>query len=112
MEVEFSKLRRVVFIVRLCNDDFVSAEGKEGEEKGSSYVLKSESCGASLSVLLQGSVQQPKTVLEALQQRLEKYKSAAAQAKASGDDRKGRMHERIAKVKRKCSKLLASSKAI
>ncbi|XP_074732152.1 coiled-coil and C2 domain-containing protein 1B isoform X2 [Strix uralensis] len=43
------------------------------------------------------SLQQPKTVLEALQQRLEKYKSAAAQAKASGDDRKGRMHERIAK---------------
>lgn len=39
---------------------------------------------------------QPKTVLEALQQRLEKYRSAAAQAKASGDDRKGRMHERIA----------------
>ncbi|KAM6327234.1 coiled-coil and C2 domain-containing protein 1B isoform 2-T2 [Podargus strigoides] len=43
------------------------------------------------------SLQQPKTVLDALQQRLEKYKSAAAQAKASGDDRKGRMHERIAK---------------
>ncbi|CAN0273316.1 unnamed protein product [Bubo scandiacus] len=43
------------------------------------------------------SLQQPKTVLEALQQRLEKYKLAAAQAKASGDDRKGRMHERIAK---------------
>ncbi|XP_010002325.1 PREDICTED: coiled-coil and C2 domain-containing protein 1B [Chaetura pelagica] len=43
------------------------------------------------------SLQQPKTVLEALQQRLEKYKAAAAQAKASGDDRKGRMHERIAK---------------
>ncbi|NWT39612.1 C2D1B protein, partial [Chroicocephalus maculipennis] len=65
--------------------------------KGSSYILKSESCGISLSVLLQASLQQPKTVLEALQQRLEKYKSAAAQAKASGDDRKGRMHERIAK---------------
>ncbi|KFQ94092.1 Coiled-coil and C2 domain-containing protein 1B, partial [Nipponia nippon] len=73
------------------------AQGKEGEEKGSSYVLKSESCGISLSVLFQASLQQPKTVLEALQQRLEKYKSAAAQAKASGDDRKGRMHERIAK---------------
>ncbi|XP_035188760.1 coiled-coil and C2 domain-containing protein 1B [Oxyura jamaicensis] len=43
------------------------------------------------------SLQQPKTTLEALQQRLEKYKSAAAQAKASGDDRKARMHERIAK---------------
>ncbi|KFP28205.1 Coiled-coil and C2 domain-containing protein 1B, partial [Colius striatus] len=62
-----------------------------------SYVLKSESCGVSLSVLFQASLQQPKTVLEALQQRLEKYKSAAAQAKASGDERKGRMHERIAK---------------
>ncbi|NXT54851.1 C2D1B protein, partial [Pluvianellus socialis] len=67
------------------------------EQKGSSYVLKSESCGISLFVLFQASLQQPKTVLEALQQRLEKYKSAAAQAKASGDDRKGRMHERIAK---------------
>ncbi|NWW97102.1 C2D1B protein, partial [Rhynochetos jubatus] len=67
------------------------------EEEGSSHVLKSESYGISLSVLFQASLQQPKTVLEALQQRLEKYKSAAAQAKASGDDRKGRMHERIAK---------------
>lgn len=62
------------------------------------YVLKSKSHTISLSVLFQASLQQPKTVLEALQQRLEKYKSAAAQAKASGDDRKGRMHERIAKV--------------
>ncbi|KAL8178669.1 UNVERIFIED_CONTAM: hypothetical protein K2H54_054794, partial [Gekko kuhli] len=44
-----------------------------------------------------GSVQQSKTILEALQQRLEKYKAAAAQAKASGADRKSRMHERIAK---------------
>ncbi|NWU60693.1 C2D1B protein, partial [Pterocles burchelli] len=72
-------------------------ELKKGREKASSYVLKSESCGISLSVLFQASLQQPKTVLEMLQQRLEKYKSAAAQAKASGDDRKGRMHERIAK---------------
>ncbi|XP_030061326.1 coiled-coil and C2 domain-containing protein 1B [Microcaecilia unicolor] len=44
-----------------------------------------------------GTPQQPGTVLEALQQRMEKYKSAAEQAKASGDDRKARMHERIAK---------------
>ncbi|NXG51412.1 C2D1B protein, partial [Psilopogon haemacephalus] len=43
------------------------------------------------------SLQQPKTVLEALQQRLEKYRSAAAQARASGQERKSRMHERIAK---------------
>ncbi|NXM32385.1 C2D1B protein, partial [Oxyruncus cristatus] len=51
----------------------------------------------SLSVSFQDSLQQPKTVLEALQQRLDKYKAAAAQAKASGDERKGRMHDRIAK---------------
>ncbi|NXK44928.1 C2D1B protein, partial [Chauna torquata] len=69
----------------------------EVSEKGSSYVSKFESCSFSFCVLFQASLQQPKTVLEALQQRLEKYKSAAAQAKASGDDRKGRMHERIAK---------------
>uniref|UniRef100_A0A8C3XEK1 Coiled-coil and C2 domain-containing protein 1B n=1 Tax=Cyanoderma ruficeps TaxID=181631 RepID=A0A8C3XEK1_9PASS len=43
------------------------------------------------------SLQQPRTVLEALQQRLDRYKAAAAQAKAGGDDRKGRMHDRIAK---------------
>ncbi|NXL27434.1 C2D1B protein, partial [Glaucidium brasilianum] len=67
------------------------------EEIGSSYILKSELYSILLSVFLQASLQQPKTMLEALQQRLEKYKSAAAQAKASGDDRKGRMHERIAK---------------
>ncbi|XP_067846315.1 coiled-coil and C2 domain-containing protein 1B isoform X2 [Heptranchias perlo] len=39
----------------------------------------------------------PKDVLEALHQRMEKYKTAAAQAKANGNDRKARMHERIAK---------------
>ncbi|XP_041445076.1 coiled-coil and C2 domain-containing protein 1B isoform X2 [Xenopus laevis] len=37
------------------------------------------------------------SLLQALQQRMEKYKSAAQQAKSSGDDRKARMHERIAK---------------
>ncbi|XP_067893233.1 coiled-coil and C2 domain-containing protein 1B isoform X2 [Heterodontus francisci] len=39
----------------------------------------------------------PKDVLEALHQRMEKYKTAAAQAKTNGNDRKARMHERIAK---------------
>ncbi|NXA04674.1 C2D1B protein, partial [Sapayoa aenigma] len=61
------------------------------------YDLKSNLTGISLSVSCQDSLQPPRTVLEALQQRLEKYKAAAAQAKASGDERKGRMHERIAK---------------
>ncbi|MBN3298596.1 C2D1B protein, partial [Amia calva] len=40
---------------------------------------------------------QPKDVLEALEQRMAKYKEACAQAKSSGDDRKARMHDRIAK---------------
>ncbi|RXM29857.1 Coiled-coil and C2 domain-containing protein 1B [Acipenser ruthenus] len=40
---------------------------------------------------------QPKDVLEALQQRMEKYKEASAQAKTSGEERKARMHDRIAK---------------
>ncbi|KAG9334095.1 hypothetical protein JZ751_009187, partial [Albula glossodonta] len=40
---------------------------------------------------------QPKDVLEALEQRMAKYQEACAQAKANGDDRKARMHERIGK---------------
>ncbi|GAB0201835.1 coiled-coil and C2 domain-containing protein 1B [Grus japonensis] len=39
----------------------------------------------------------PRDTLEALQQRMERYKVAAAQAKSKGDDRKARMHERIVK---------------
>ncbi|XP_038640852.1 coiled-coil and C2 domain-containing protein 1A [Scyliorhinus canicula] len=39
----------------------------------------------------------PKDVMEALQQRMDKYKSAALQAKNAGNDRKARMHERIVK---------------
>lgn len=37
-------------------------------------------------------------VREALEQRMERYRAAAAQAKDSGDGRKARMHERIVKV--------------
>lgn len=40
----------------------------------------------------------PKDVLEALEQRRAKYVEASNQAKANGDDRKARMHDRIAKV--------------
>ncbi|KAM6920867.1 coiled-coil and C2 domain-containing protein 1B isoform 3-T3 [Lycodopsis pacificus] len=39
----------------------------------------------------------PKDVLEALEQRRAKYVEASNQAKAGGDDRKARMHDRIAK---------------
>lgn len=40
----------------------------------------------------------PSTVAEALQQRMDTYKSAAEGAKSKGDDRKARMHQRIVKV--------------
>lgn len=43
------------------------------------------------------SLPAPKTVAEALQQRMEIYKSAAEGAKSKGDDRKARMHQRIVK---------------
>ncbi|XP_010224341.1 PREDICTED: coiled-coil and C2 domain-containing protein 1A [Tinamus guttatus] len=39
----------------------------------------------------------PRDALEALQQRMERYQAAAAQARGKGDDRKARMHERIVK---------------
>uniref|UniRef100_A0A8C5KBD3 Coiled-coil and C2 domain-containing protein 1A n=1 Tax=Jaculus jaculus TaxID=51337 RepID=A0A8C5KBD3_JACJA len=39
----------------------------------------------------------PRSLLEALEQRMERYYTAAAQAKAKGDQRKARMHERIVK---------------
>lgn len=45
----------------------------------------------------------PKDVLQALEQRQAKYAEASTQAKASGDDRKARMHDRIAKAR--CQKL-------
>lgn len=40
---------------------------------------------------------EPTTVLDALQQRLNKYREAGIQARANGDERKARMHDRIAK---------------
>lgn len=43
------------------------------------------------------SLPAPKTVAEALQQRMDIYKSAAEGAKTKGEDRKARMHQRIVK---------------
>ena len=40
----------------------------------------------------------PSSLAEALQQRMDIYKSAAEGAKSKGDDRKARMHQRIVKV--------------
>lgn len=44
-----------------------------------------------------GTPPPPKDILEALHQRMEKYKTAATQAKTDGNDRKARMYERIVK---------------
>lgn len=41
----------------------------------------------------------PSSLAEALQQRMDIYKSAAEGAKSKGDDRKARMHQRIVKVR-------------
>ncbi|KAM4641159.1 coiled-coil and C2 domain-containing protein 1B isoform 2-T3 [Discoglossus pictus] len=54
---------------------------------------------ASVSAIESGAAtsQAPVSVLQALQQRMEKYKAASQHAKGSGDERKARMHERIVK---------------
>ncbi|XP_030921631.1 coiled-coil and C2 domain-containing protein 1A-like, partial [Geospiza fortis] len=43
------------------------------------------------------SPEPPRDVREALEQRMERYRAALGQARASGDARKARMHERIVK---------------
>ncbi|KAA0719048.1 Coiled-coil and C2 domain-containing protein 1B [Triplophysa tibetana] len=69
----------------------------EALEKGQSVDMSSLPPPLSQADSLSG-LAQPKTVLEALEQRMAKYKEAFTQAKSSGDDRKARMHDRIAKV--------------
>ncbi|XP_039871643.1 coiled-coil and C2 domain-containing protein 1B isoform X3 [Simochromis diagramma] len=54
----------------------------------------------------------PKDVLEALEQRRAKYTEASAQAKASGDDRKARMHDRIAKQYQSAIRAHKAGKAV
>uniref|UniRef100_A0A1A8FSX4 Coiled-coil and C2 domain-containing protein 1B n=1 Tax=Nothobranchius korthausae TaxID=1143690 RepID=A0A1A8FSX4_9TELE len=54
----------------------------------------------------------PKDVLEALEQRRVKYVEASNQAKASGDDRKARMHDRIAKQYQSAIRAHKAGKAV
>lgn len=77
------------------------------EQGGSSAAVKESSSGQNTQVALPvtaapaaappSAPAAPKDVLEALEQRRAKYVEASNQAKASGDDRKARMHDRIAK---------------
>ncbi|XP_068557917.1 coiled-coil and C2 domain-containing protein 1B isoform X2 [Cebidichthys violaceus] len=54
----------------------------------------------------------PKDVLEALEQRRAKYVEASNQAKAGGDDRKARMHDRIAKQYQSAIRAHKAGKAV
>ncbi|XP_078120512.1 coiled-coil and C2 domain-containing protein 1B isoform X3 [Sander vitreus] len=54
----------------------------------------------------------PKDVLEALEQRRAKYLEASNQAKAGGDDRKARMHDRIAKQYQSAIRAHKAGKAV
>ncbi|XP_056276428.1 coiled-coil and C2 domain-containing protein 1B isoform X2 [Pseudoliparis swirei] len=54
----------------------------------------------------------PRDVLEALEQRRAKYVEASNQAKASGDDRKARMHDRIAKQYQSAIRAHKAGKAV
>ncbi|TMS09964.1 Coiled-coil and C2 domain-containing protein 1B [Larimichthys crocea] len=54
----------------------------------------------------------PKDALEALEQRRAKYMEASNQAKANGDDRKARMHDRIAKQYQSAIRAHKAGKAV
>lgn len=51
----------------------------------------------------------PKTILDALEQRMAKYKETCDQAKANSDERKARMYDRIVKVTDHMTQLLQCS---
>uniref|UniRef100_A0A8C9WXR7 Coiled-coil and C2 domain-containing protein 1B n=1 Tax=Sander lucioperca TaxID=283035 RepID=A0A8C9WXR7_SANLU len=59
-----------------------------------------------------GTPAAPKDVLEALEQRRAKYVEASNQAKAGGDDRKARMHDRIAKQYQSAIRAHKAGKAV
>ena len=46
-----------------------------------------------------GAPDAPRTVMEALQQRLEKYKQTEEEAKSKGESSKARRHGRVVKVR-------------
>uniref|UniRef100_A0A8C6YG89 Coiled-coil and C2 domain containing 1A n=1 Tax=Naja naja TaxID=35670 RepID=A0A8C6YG89_NAJNA len=54
----------------------------------------------------------PRDMMEALQQRMDRYKAAAAQAKSKGEDRKARMHERIVKQYQEAIKAHKAGKTV
>ncbi|XP_024137181.1 coiled-coil and C2 domain-containing protein 1B [Oryzias melastigma] len=71
--------------------------GQDAEENSAAGKEPTLVPTAPAASVAQSAPSAPKDVLEALEQRRAKYEEASAQAKASGDDRKARMHDRIAK---------------
>ncbi|XP_054914223.1 coiled-coil and C2 domain-containing protein 1B [Poeciliopsis prolifica] len=71
--------------------------GKGGISAAGSKPSSEQNVQASQTATAASGPSAPKDVLEALEQRRVKYVEASNQAKASGDDRKARMHDRIAK---------------
>uniref|UniRef100_A0A8D3EBY1 Coiled-coil and C2 domain-containing protein 1B n=1 Tax=Scophthalmus maximus TaxID=52904 RepID=A0A8D3EBY1_SCOMX len=65
-----------------------------------------------VNVLFPSAPAAPRDVLDALEQRRAKYAEASAQAKASGDDRKARMHDRIAKQYQSAIRAHKAGKAV
>ncbi|XP_062367754.1 coiled-coil and C2 domain-containing protein 1A isoform X2 [Cinclus cinclus] len=59
-----------------------------------------------------GAPRAPRDVREALEQRMERYRTAAAQAKDSGEARKARMHERIVKQYQAAIRAHSAGKAV
>ncbi|XP_070775003.1 coiled-coil and C2 domain-containing protein 1B [Enoplosus armatus] len=84
---------------------------------GGSSPVKEPSSGQNIEVTqpaaaAPGTPAAPKDVLEALEQRRAKYVEASNQAKASGDDRKARMHDRIAKQYQSAIRAHKAGKAV
>ncbi|CAI9596808.1 unnamed protein product, partial [Staurois parvus] len=77
--------------------DLNSLPPPPADEQPSSKLLVPQSPVSTESPVSTAPPPPPKDLLEALQQRMERYRSAAEQAKGKGDDRKARMHERIVK---------------
>ncbi|XP_028284181.1 coiled-coil and C2 domain-containing protein 1B [Parambassis ranga] len=86
------------------------------DAEGSSAAVKEPSSGQNTQLTQPAAAAAapaaPKDVLEALEQRRAKYVEASVQAKANGDDRKARMHDRIAKQYQSAIRAHKAGKAV
>ncbi|XP_029308793.1 coiled-coil and C2 domain-containing protein 1B isoform X2 [Cottoperca gobio] len=101
--------------------DLSGLPASPGQAGGSSAPVKESSSGQNIEVSQlvtavpaapPSASAAPKDVLEALEQRRAKYVEASNQAKAGGDDRKARMHERIAKQYQSAIRAHKAGKAV